>query len=76
MCVCVCVFSQPLYHEQDATQDKVLSGLQLVLNSELSFFEIGCHHKAKEPSLPYYLSIAREKRWIHVLSLSLYISRT
>ena len=27
-------------------------------NSEYSFLEASCHAKVKEPSLPYYLSIA------------------
>ena len=30
LCVIVYVFAQPLYHEQDATQDQFLSRVQLV----------------------------------------------
>ena len=50
------IFTQPLHCKQVATQDQILSGVQLVLNSELFVSQIG-YIKVKDPSLPYYLCI-------------------
>ena len=59
MNMCVCVFTQPLHYEQNATQ-----GLRTIdLNWEYSFSYTGCVTKAKGPSLPNYLPIAGRKEW-------------
>ena len=48
-------------HEQEVTQGQFVKGSFTGLKSEFSFSKTGCHTKAKEPSLLYFLSIAGKK---------------
>ena len=52
------VFNQPFYHRQKVTQGQFLSGLQLVLNLEFSFFKTGC---LKESSVHCYFPTTRQR---------------
>ena len=54
---CKYLFTQPLIHGQDMTQCQFSSEVPLVWII-FSFSLTGCCTKAKEASLPYYLSIA------------------
>ena len=50
----VCVFTQPLPHEQNVTQGQYFKQSVTGLNSEQFFLKTGCHFKLEEHSLPYY----------------------
>ena len=54
VCVCIYVFTNSPY-EQDVIQCQFLRGVWI----QFSFSLTGCCTKVKEPSLPYYLPIAR-----------------
>ena len=56
-CVLVCIYPTPP-HEQDVTQGQFFKWSKTGLNSEFSFSLAGCLNKARELSLPYYLTIA------------------
>ena len=56
----VCIYQNPSPRTECETTS--IFKLSLTgLNSEFSFSEASCHTKVKEPSLPYYLSIAGER---------------
>ena len=57
MCVCECVFINASAQTECDTGAIFKWGLT-GLNLEFSFLQGGCLIKSKEPSLPYYLSIA------------------
>ena len=55
------VFTQPLYHQYVAIQGQFLSGVQLVLNSEISHSKTGYLTKAKEPyNLPIAIAVREQ----------------
>ena len=63
------LFTQPLSHWQDMTQDQFLSRVKLVLNLEIFFSKTGCITKTKEPNLFYYLPITSgENEYIDAFS--------
>ena len=55
----MCVYTAP--HQQDARQGQFYVKFT-GLNSEFSFSYTGFHTKVREPSLPYYLPIAGDRR--------------
>ena len=63
------IIYQPPPQEQDGTQSIFKNNLT-GLNSKFSY-QIGCHTKVKDPSLPYYLLIVRGKlvEFIHFPSV-------
>ena len=52
------IFTQPICHKQNVEQGKFSSRVQLVW-IQFSFSKTDCYSRTKEPSLIYYLSIAR-----------------
>ena len=66
------VFTKPLHHRQDVTQDQFLNGVIAGLNSRFPFSpDWFPYQSSKEPRLPYYLYMGVRNKWIHAFPKSI-----